>query len=140
MQGSNFSKKAILAKMNQNLKERHSQIILFDWARANPPIAPFFFHIANEGTGNVIRGRKMKREGVVAGIPDNFLSLPNAHYHGLYIEMKRRGEKARDIQLATHERLRAAGYKVVVCYSAREAADEIKSYLPGINLTDGYFE
>lgn len=127
-------------KKNQSLKERHSQIILFDWVRANPPIAPFFFHIANEGNGNVIRGRKLKREGIVAGIPDNFLSLPNPHYHGLYIEMKRHGEKPSDIQLETHARLRCAGYKVVVCYSAREAAKEIKQYLPDLELTEGYFE
>ena len=84
------------------------------WVRQNTP--HLIYAIPNGG--HRTDGAKMKCEGVLAGMPD--LHIPELR---LWIEMKRRGGKARESQLAIHERLRAIGETVVTCDS-RDAAIE----------------
>lgn len=105
-----------------------------------------------------IRGGMLKAEGVRAGVPDLFLPVPSERwypdlsqmpYHGLYIEMKKPAARLKrapkhkwdtggvsDDQVIWLNALEAQGYKVVVCYSWYEAANEIKFYLTGKGLAD----
>lgn len=93
--------------------------------------------------GAQIAGGRLKAEGQKNGVPDVMLAWPiigdngpHLFYAGLFIEMKRPALKDRPLsyacikdQLDCHERLRVAGYRVVVCYSWIEARDEILKYL-----------
>lgn len=112
-----------------------------------PPKVPaleWFHAIPNGGSrgdddkSRKIRGAQLKAEGVRQGVADTFLPWPNAGWHGLYIEMKKPTEKPKsstakggvsDEQAKFGEYARAVGYGFAVCYSWREAADMLRSYI-----------
>ena len=86
--------------------------------------------IPNGGLRNVIVARKLKAEGVTAGVPDLFLPIPRTPYHGLWIEMKRRkGGRVSPDQAAVIAGLRAKGYHVVIARGSDEAIAAIEEYL-----------
>ena len=68
--------------------------------------------------------------GVKAGVADIFLPFPCGDNAGLFIEMKKKGGKQSQKQIEFQNELHQA-YKYVLCYSWKEAADEIESYLKG---------
>ena len=58
------------------------------------------------------------------------LFVKRGGYGALFIELKRRtGGRISPDQTAWHERLKAAGYAVAVCYGASEAIQTIENYL-----------
>lgn len=98
----------------------------------------WFHAIHNQGHGDKVRGANAKAEGVRKGVADTFLPWPNAGWHGLYIEMKKPAEKPKsstakggvsDEQAKFGEYARAVGYGFMVCYSWREAANALRSYI-----------
>lgn len=84
------------------------------WMRQQTPY--LIYAIPNGGGRSGFEGARLKCEGVLAGMPD--LHVPELR---LWIEMKRRGGKARESQEKIHARLRAFGDVVEVCDS-KEAA------------------
>lgn len=57
--------------------------------------------------------------GIRRGVPDLFLMVAAAGYHGLWLEFKRGQRRATEAQLLWHELLRQQGYRVeVVDYAA----------------------
>ena len=95
------------------------------------------FAIPNGGLRDKITAAKLKHEGVKSGVPDVFLPLPCRSYAGLFIEMKRSGDKATkrragvtsDSQDEWIAYLRSVGYAVSVCFDWRSAARDIQSYV-----------
>lgn len=79
--------------------EHNEQVALMKWwslACNRYCIAEsLLFAIPNGGNRDVVTGALMKAEGVRAGVPDLFLSVPRGAYHGLFIEMKKRKRRAR---------------------------------------------
>lgn len=76
---------------------------------------------------------KLKREGVREGIPDLFLAVPNAIYHGLFIEMKRlKGGVLSPIQKRRIAKFKTRGYAAHVCEGAEMAIEIIKKYMSEI--------
>ena len=47
-----------------------------------------YFAIPNGSLRNIIVAKKLKAEGVKAGVADLFLMIPNKIFHGLFIEVK----------------------------------------------------
>jgi hypothetical protein len=93
------------------------------------------YHIPNGGLRSVKEAMKLKAMGVQAGICDYHHAIPAGAYASLYIEFKEPGanmntDHVRE-QLKVHERLRAAGNKVVICYSLQEAQKEFMEYFKG---------
>ena len=75
-------------------------------------------------------GAVLKKEGLLAGVPDLFIAEARGGYHGLYIEMKRRlGGKTSVRQELLLERLRSRGYKAEVCNGAKKAWVVFESYI-----------
>lgn len=114
------------------------------------PALEWFHAIHNQGHGDKIRGANAKAEGVRKGIADTFLPWPIyeqcptdsqqmiVKWCGLYIEMKKPAEKPKsetakggvsDEQAKFGEYARRVGYGFAVCYSWREAADMLRSYI-----------
>ena len=90
------------------------------------------YHVGNEGSGNAIRGARLKRMGVRAGCPDLLLDVPSGGHHGLRIEMKRRkGGRLSPQQREFLEYLESRGYAVAVCCGWDEARAVIQDYLRG---------
>ena len=75
------------------------------------------------------RSARLRAMGVKPGIPDTHLPAARDGFHGLWIELKRPGEKLRPDQIYWAAALTAAGHKVCVCYTAETAMAEILAYL-----------
>lgn len=89
------------------------------------------FAIANGGHRHIAVARKLKAEGVKAGVPDIFVAVPSVEWQqsGLFIEMKRKGNRPTELQDDWHQLLRDRHYAVAVCYSADEAWRTLMQYL-----------
>ncbi len=124
--------------------ESGEQKALFCWtAQSRIPELRWLFAIPNGGLRNPITGARLKAEGVRKGVSDVMLPVRGAvkgwiktvpgmnpiFYHGLFIEMKKKGGKSTPEQLEFGQFVSRQGYKLVVCYSWIEAKDAILQYL-----------
>ena len=115
--------------------EHDSQRAVCDWWRlaCKGYGLPEFslFAVPNGGARHVAVARKLKAEGVRAGILDLVLTVPRIDLGcgALFVEMKRRPNKPSAEQEAVILYLRKRGYHAVVCYSAQEAITAISAYL-----------
>lgn len=112
--------------------EHDIQAALFLWAKYNYkrfPMLYYMFAIPNGGDRHILTAVKMKKEGVKAGVPDIMLPFPMGQYHGLFIEMKRKGGQVSVLQKEWLMYLASAGYKVAVSKSLESAILEIENYL-----------
>jgi len=95
-----------------------------------PQYSRYLFHIRNGGSIKSAReGLKFKRMGVRKGIPDLFLSLPTSEWHGMYIELKKKGGKASLEQLDNLEHYKKAGYKFEIIDDFGIFATFVKIYM-----------
>ena len=113
-------------------KEALEQTHLISWTRfirGKHPEVDLLYHIPNGGSRNKLEAYHLKEQGVKAGVPDLCLPVARGGYHGLYIEMKVKGNKPTENQKEWISRLNEQGYRAVVCYGYEEAAKEIQQYL-----------
>lgn len=87
------------------------------------------FHVPNGGSRHAIEAVNLKAAGVRRGVPDLFLDVPRGGFHGLRIEMKRKGGVVSPEQREVHAFLDQQGYAVQICWSDGEAIETIKEYL-----------
>lgn len=115
--------------------ESVEQMNLFRWAmyeEGKYPELALMYHIPNGGKRNITTARRLKAEGVKAGVPDIHLPIARHGFHGLYIELKRRkGSGTTENQDIWIEALNAQGYLAVVCKGWEEASKKILEYLRG---------
>ena len=76
------------------------------------------YAVPNGGFRNAIEAKRLKAEGVLAGVADLTVLLPQGKI--LYIEMKVKGNKQTDNQKEFQQKAEALGYKYYVCYSFEE--------------------
>jgi hypothetical protein len=112
------------------MTEHAEQVATVTWFRLqHKKYAKCLFSIPNGGVRHIGTAVKLKAEGGMAGVPDLFLMIPAAEYHGLFIEMKVKGGKVSSSQKEFMTVATAMGYKAVVCYGFDEAKDAITNYL-----------
>ena len=114
------------------MSESVEQIRLFQWARSwedEIPELATLFHPPNGGWRHKATARRLKAMGTKAGVPDVWLPVPRAGYHGLVIEMKYGSNKPTKSQQQWIDALREQGHRVDVCYSCIEAKMVILEYL-----------
>ncbi len=123
--------------------EHDEQVALFFWAEISKnkiPALELLLAIPNGAYygGHWSVANKMKEEGVKKGVPDVFLPVPMTYLNegnvtdlkaGLWIEMKAGKNKPSEEQKWWIEKLREMGYRVEVCYSAKDAIHIIEEYL-----------
>jgi hypothetical protein len=113
-------------------KESTEQAKLFTWAKlqsASCPDLGLMFAIPNGGTRNIIEAVNLKRQGVRSGVPDLFLPVARGDKHGLFIEMKIKGNKPSDNQKVWAFELKQNDYAVETCYGFDEAKAVVCAYL-----------
>jgi ribonuclease HIII len=108
--------------------EHQLQVSCIKWFRWNYPHL-LIFAIPNGSHRHIAVARKLKAEGVVAGIPDLFIAIPNSEYNGLFVEMKAGKNKTTEIQNEIINKLKSNNYAVEVCYSFDEFTNIINNYL-----------
>ncbi len=93
------------------------------------------FAIPNGGKRGIATATIMKKEGVLAGVADLFLSVPkltlneSESKHGLYIEMKIAKGKQKERQKEFQKAVELAGYQYSICRSVGEFISVIEEYL-----------
>jgi hypothetical protein len=93
-----------------------------------PKLIKRLWAIPNGGFRNIATAVRLKREGVLAGVPDLFLSIPRGGFGGLFIEMKAKSGKLSDSQkefIEEHEQ----DYKIVTAKSLDEFMKAVRDYL-----------
>jgi hypothetical protein len=108
-------------------KEHNLQVSCLNWFRTQHK-GKLIYSIPNGGQRNKIVAAKLKAEGVMSGVPDIHIPVPNRFYHGMYIEMKVKPNKPTDNQLSVMKELEKCGYKCVVCYSIESFMEEVNRY------------
>lgn len=89
------------------------------WFRYRFP-GVIIFHINNSST-SAVRGRKLKEQGVVSGIPDLFIPAFKC-----FVEMKRTvGGTLSPTQVEMIKYLKSVGYTCIVGYGAEDASKKI---------------
>lgn len=114
--------------------EHDEQVNLIQWFRFKSELfgisEQLLFAIPNGGQRNILVARKLKAEGVRAGVPDLFLAYPNHRHCGLFIEMKKESNgRASDSQKGFLKLLNETGYLAVVCKGWQAASEVIEKYL-----------
>lgn len=107
--------------------EDQEQIKLASWLTSQ---GIRFYAIPNGGKRGMLEAVKLKRMGVISGVPDLCIPIPSGSYHGLYIELKRQsGGRASLSQVHWLEFLREKGYWADIANGFEEARDIVLHYL-----------
>jgi hypothetical protein len=113
-------------------KYKHDESVIqqnaVKWFRYQYPEL-LLFAIPNGGARSKTEASIMSGEGVLAGVADLFLSVPNSRYCGLYIEIKTEKGRQRDSQKIFQAKAERAGYKYAICRSADEFIETINKYI-----------
>jgi hypothetical protein len=135
---SELSKEELLAKLGVKRRakprelERPHQVALIKWVRSVMNIYPMLkllYAIPNGGDRNLRVARKLKAEGVLAGVADLCLPAARRGYHGLYIEMKSEEGVATKEQKEFLRDVSAEGYCAVIAQGVNEARATLEWYL-----------
>ncbi len=94
-----------------------------------PKLRGLLFAIPNGEIRDISTGKKLKEEGVVAGVSDLVLLYPGAFYPSLCIEMKTKKGKQQKSQKLWQKKVETVGSKYVVCRSLDDFMKAIQEYL-----------
>lgn len=94
------------------------------WSNLPKNEKPIVFHIPNGGSRNALEGMNLKVQGVMPGIPDLQIVLPESRV--IWIEMKAGDGKTSERQDDVHDHLAHLDHTVIVAYTAEEALDQLR--------------
>jgi len=92
-------------------------------------LRPIVYHVANGGSRDAREASNLKVQGVLAGVPDLTIILPNGKI--VFVEMKAKDGRVSAAQVLLHNRFIALGQIILVAYSAEEALDKLRGVLHG---------
>lgn len=124
-----------LAEKNKSRKkyrddEHKLQVSMVNWFRLQyPSMRHNLFAVPNGGRRDASTGRRLKDEGVLAGVSDLILLKSNQHYGALLIETKTKKGTQRESQEEWESKITADGYKYVVVRSLDDFIKEVNDYL-----------
>src|SRR5262245_13782374 len=139
---SQLSDEELLAKLGVKRRakprelERPHQVALIKWVREVKgayPVLKLLYAVPNGGDRNLRVARKLKAEGVLAGVADLCLPAARRGYHGLYIEMKSEVGVATKEQKEFFRGLSGEGYCAVIANGFDEAKAALEWF---IGITD----
>lgn len=85
------------------------------------------YAVPNGGSRNVREAQHLKAEGVLAGVADLVVMLPQGK--SIYIEMKVKGNKQTDNQKEFQKKAIELGHTYAVCYSFEEFQQIIENQI-----------
>ncbi len=110
--------------------EHKLQVSMVNWFRLQyPSMRHNLFAVPNGGRRDASTGRRLKDEGVLAGVSDLILLKSNQHYGALLIETKTKKGTQRESQKEWESKITADGYKYVVVRSLDDFIKEVNDYL-----------
>jgi hypothetical protein len=122
-----------VSRSKPNNEEHRIQCACVKWFRYQyPSYAKLLYAIPNGSRRDAITGKLLKDEGVVRGVSDLNLDIPNRFYHGLRIEMKTPTGTQSKEQKEFQKEIESRGFKYVICRSLNEFIKEITIYTEAI--------
>lgn len=122
-----------------NVRKKHKdeehklQVSMINWFRLQyPSMRHNLFAIPNGGRRDAATGRRLKDEGVLAGVSDLILLKSNRCYGALLIETKTRKGTQRESQKEWESKITADGYKYVIVRSLDEFIEVVTEYLKDV--------
>ena len=122
-----------------NVRKKHKdeehklQVSMINWFRLQyPSMRHNLFAIPNGGRRDAATGRRLKDEGVLAGVSDLILLKSNRCYGALLIETKTRKGVQRESQKEWESKITADGYKYVIVRSLDEFIEVVTEYLKDV--------
>lgn len=116
--------------------EHQEQAALFQYAAIQARNDPRWSLLNASQNGlpasSIHQARQAKACGMKKGFPDVALPVPAGGYHGLFIEMKRKGGVPSDVSPEQREwlaRLNEQGNLAVVAFGWAQAVEQIQQYL-----------
>jgi hypothetical protein len=110
----------------KNPTEHQIQASFTQWLRLQGILG---FAIPNGGFRHITVARKVRAEGVLAGVPDYFLPrLGRNGELGLFLEFKTNKGAVSEVQKLVFGELKSRGYTVVVVRSLEEAIKAVHNY------------
>jgi hypothetical protein len=97
-----------------------------------PSYAGLIFAIPNAARRSARQGAWMKEEGMLAGVADVFIDVPNKFYHGLRIEFKTKKGHQSEAQKKFQFECEKVGYKYLICRSLDYFVSQINLYLQDV--------
>ena len=121
------------ARRRPDDEEHRLQCACVQWFRLQyPNNAGLLYAVPNGGRRDAATGARLKAEGVLAGVSDLNLDLPNRYYHGLRIEMKTLRGRQRETQRQYQQAVEAVGYRYAVCRDFDSFRGVVEEYMKGI--------
>ena len=119
---------------NKPKDEEHKlQVSMVNWFRLQyPSMRHNLFAVPNGGRRDAATGRRLKDEGVLAGVSDLILLKSNQHYGALLIETKTKKGTQRESQKEWESKITADGYKYVIVRSLDEFIEVVTEYLKDV--------
>ena len=110
--------------------ESKLQIACVEWFRMSfPHYKRLLFHVPNGGYRSKITAAIMKREGVVSGVADLLLLVPNGKHHGLCLEMKTPSGRQTELQKFWEKAVVAQGYKYEIVRDIEQFMEIVNQYM-----------
>ncbi len=111
--------------------EHRLQVACVRWFHAQyPKLSRRLFAVPNGGRRDSVTGAKLKAEGVLAGVADLILLVPNCGCGALLIEMKAKtGRQSTSQKEWQTDLCKYDEYRYVVCRSLYDFQQAVNSYL-----------
>jgi VRR-NUC domain len=113
--------------------EGQEQAAVLAWAWTHVDRLPglaLLYAVPNGARVSWSQAKKLKAEGLKAGVPDLHLPVARMGYHGLWIEMKRiKGGRLSESQRWWRDALCREGHLVACCAGAEQAITKLATYL-----------
>jgi len=109
--------------------ESRLQVNCVKWFRlAYRQYANHLIHVPNGGSRDLFTAQRLKAEGVIPGVSDLVLFMPNLTHHGLFIELKIKPNKQSEHQKKWQLMVEAMNYKYALVYSFEDFILQIQDY------------
>ena len=109
--------------------ESRMQVECVKWFRYQyRQFGELLIHVPNGGSRDLRTAQRLKSEGVVPGVSDLVLFMPNTKYHGLFIELKIKPNKQSEHQKKWQLIVEAMNYQYALVYSFEDFKIQIESY------------
>lgn len=106
--------------------EAIEQIKIVEWLKQCTDLP--FIHIGNERKCSPQYGALLKRMGIKKGVADLFFPRGNAHYKGLFIELKTLTGKPTKEQIQFLDEMSRENYFTAINYGSEETIGTIKAF------------
>jgi hypothetical protein len=107
-------------KKRANEESRMQQNCVTWFSYQYPKLRRALFSVPNGGTRHILEAKTLKKEGLVSGVSDLILAVPNRENHGLFIEMKTQKGTLTNNQKIFLSLMESLGYGVAVVRSLDE--------------------